>query len=67
MEEAVEEENNSKLLKYFLSFTTKYWKNGRSQAKKFTRPIKNFGNFGRMEEAVEKEMVFCYQNCSDPL
>ena len=41
--------------KYFLSFSTKYWKNGRSQAKKFTRPDKNFGNVGRMEEAVEVE------------
>ena len=41
--------------KYFLSFSTKYWKNGRSQAKKFTRPFKNFGNVERMEEVVEKE------------
>ena len=55
MEEAVEEENNSKLKKYFLSFSTKYWKNGRSQAKKFTRPGKNSGNIGRMEEALEEE------------
>ena len=40
---------------YFLSFSTKYWKNGRSQAKKFTRPIKNPEHVGRMEESVEKE------------
>ena len=39
--------------KYFLLFSKKYWKNGRSQAKKFTRPGKNSGNIGRMEEAVE--------------
>ena len=26
--------------KYFHSFSTKFWKNGRSQAKKFTRPVK---------------------------
>ena len=41
--------------KYFYSFSTKYWKNGRSQAKKFTRPIKYSGNVGRMEEAQEEE------------
>ena len=40
--------------KYFYSFSTKYWKNGRSQAKKFTRPIKNSGDVGRMEEALEE-------------
>ena len=41
--------------KYFLSFSTEYWKNGRSQAKKFTGPDKNSGNVGRMEEAVVEE------------
>ena len=40
---------------YFLSFSKKYWNNGRSQAKKFTRPGKNSGNVGRMEEALEEE------------
>ena len=30
MEEAVEKENNSKLIIYFFSFSKKYWKNGRS-------------------------------------
>ena len=41
--------------KYFYSFSTEYWKNVRSQAIKFTRPIKNSGNVGRMEEALEEE------------
>ena len=53
MEEAAVLEKNKN--KYFLSFSTKYWKNGRSQAKKFTRPGKNSGNVGRMEEALEEE------------
>ena len=54
MEEAVGEGYNSKLKKYFLSFSTKYWKNGKSQAKNFTRPDKNSKNIGRMEEAMEE-------------
>ena len=41
--------------KYFRSFPIKHWENGRSQVKKFTRPGKNSGNVGRMEEALEEE------------
>ena len=41
--------------KYFYSFTTEYWKNVGSQAKQFTRPSKNSGNVGRMEEALEED------------
>ena len=55
MEEAVKEENNSSQKKKILSFSIKYWKNGRSQAKKFRKPGKNSGKVGRMEEAVEEE------------
>ena len=46
----------------FFHFPKKYWKNGRSQAKKFTRLGKNSENVGRMEEAVEEEIIQSYEN-----
>ena len=52
MEEAVEEENNSNLKKYFLLFSTKYWKNGRSQAKKIHITHQILWKCWKMEEAV---------------
>ena len=54
MEEAVEEKIIQSYKKIFSIIFKKYWKTGKSQAKKFTRPGKNSGNVGRMEEAVEE-------------
>ena len=46
----------------FLSLSKNYWKNGRSQARKFTRPGKKSGNVGRMEEALEEENILKLKN-----
>ena len=43
-------------------FSKKYQKNGRSQAKKFTKPGKNSGNVGRMEEDLEEEIIQNFEN-----
>ena len=48
-EAAVLEEKNT----YFLSFSTKQWKNGRSQAKN-SKDLQNSGNVRRTEEALEE-------------
>ena len=40
--------------KYFLSFSTKYWKNGRREEERFQKTWQNSGNAGRMEEVVKE-------------
>ena len=55
MEEAVEEENNSKLKNIFSFIFQKFLEEWKKLGKKFGRPGKNSGNVGRMEEAVEEE------------
>ena len=59
MEEAVEEEKNSKLKIYiYLFIFQKFLEEWKKLGKKFRRPGKNSGNVGRMEEAVEEENIF---------
>ena len=55
MEEAVEEENNSKLKNIFSFIFQKILEEWKKLGKKFRRPGKNSGNVGRMEKAVEEE------------
>ena len=55
MEEAVEEENNSKLKNIFSFIFKKNLEEWKKLGKKFRRPGKNSGNVGRMEEALEEE------------
>ena len=55
MEEVVEKENNIKLQKIFSIIFHKILEEWKKLGKKFTRHIKNSGNDGRMEEALEEE------------
>ena len=55
MEEAVEEENNSKLKNIFSFIFQKFLEEWKKLGKKFRRPGKNSGNVGRTVEAVEEE------------
>ena len=54
MEEALEEENNSKLKNIFSFIFQNISKNGRSQAN-YSEDLQNSGNVRRMEEAFEEE------------
>merc|ERR1712051_290225 len=54
-EEAVEEENNSKLKNIFSFIFQKILEEWKKLGKKFRRPGNNSGNVGRMEEAVKEE------------
>ena len=44
--------------KYFLSFSTEYWKNGRREEENFEKTWQNSGNVGRMEEVVKEGNKF---------
>jgi hypothetical protein len=44
--------------KYFLSFSTKFWKNGRKEKEKIHKCWQNSRKIGRMEEVVEAENNF---------
>ena len=58
MEEAVKEENNSKLKNIFSFIFQKILEEWKKLGKKFRRPGKNSGNVGRMEEALEEQNNF---------
>ena len=55
MEEALEEENNSKLKNTFSFIFQNILEEWKKLGKKFKRPGKNSGKVGRMEEALEEE------------
>ena len=57
MEEAVEEENNSKFKNIFSFIFQKILEECKKLGKKFRRPGKNSGKVGRMEEAFEEENI----------
>ena len=61
MEEAVEEENDQKLKKYFLSFSTKYWKNGRSQAKNSQDLAKTLEMLEEWKKLWKKKIIQSYK------
>ena len=60
-EEALEEENNSKLKKYFLSYSKKYWKNGRSQTKNSQDLAKTLEMMEEWKKLWKKKIIQSYR------